>query len=359
MAQAQYSLQSGVATVYSSGDFGFVRGLNNLQRIIVTKNGNTPSGDPVVVNLSNSLGNINTLSSLLIQNGATAQIGGGVLSGQSRTQITINGGILDLRGGVANAAVSNNIVVGTAGGQITVEPTGVSAGVFNVPVSFVDASGNATTKVPANFVMDFPQARQIQAYYDIASNTTTIGDGAAVGIPGLTQVGVGRSVNLRGDVFGLRDTGRAVRLDPLGFLPSPGYTRTFTQSDGNGGVITCFLAGSMIRTPGSDVAVEDLSVGDEITVFVDGKPVTDKVTWVGTARNTVQAHLANDQAGCPVRILKDAIAEGVPSKDLLVTSEHCFLFEGKFVPARMLVNARECSFGLLRQERFLLRLLSR
>ncbi|OAZ70812.1 hypothetical protein SRCM100623_02163 [Acetobacter pasteurianus] len=37
-------------------------------------------------------------------------------------------------------------------------------------------------------------------------------------------------------------------------------------------------------------------------------------------------------------MLKDAIADGVPYKDMLITAEHCLFFEGKFVPVRMLVN---------------------
>ncbi|EHD13646.1 hypothetical protein CIN_10050 [Commensalibacter intestini A911] len=48
--------------------------------------------------------------------------------------------------------------------------------------------------------------------------------------------------------------------------------------------------------------------------------------------------LPDDMAGYPVRIVKDAIAKGVPYKDLLVTAEHCLFFEDKFIPARMLVN---------------------
>lgn len=36
--------------------------------------------------------------------------------------------------------------------------------------------------------------------------------------------------------------------------------------------------------------------------------------------------------------LKDALADGVPYKDMLITAEHCLFFDGKFVPARMLVN---------------------
>ncbi|CCT60935.1 outer membrane protein (plasmid) [Acetobacter pasteurianus 386B] len=39
-----------------------------------------------------------------------------------------------------------------------------------------------------------------------------------------------------------------------------------------------------------------------------------------------------------MRILKDAIADGVPYKDMLITAEHCLFFKDRFVPVRMLVN---------------------
>ncbi|MFS8371681.1 Hint domain-containing protein, partial [Acetobacter indonesiensis] len=110
--------------------------------------------------------------------------------------------------------------------------------------------------------------------------------------------------------------------------------------DGNGGALAevCFLGGSMIQTPDGDVAVEDLRLGDTVLSYVCGIPQTTPVTWVGKAHCVVRPHLRDDEAGYPVRILKDAVSEGVPYKDLLVTPEHCLFFDGRFVPVRMLVN---------------------
>ena len=68
------------------------------------------------------------------------------------------------------------------------------------------------------------------------------------------------------------------------------------------------------------------------------------MTWTGQAHCNVRPHLPDDHAGYPVRILKDAIADGVPFKDMLITAEHCLFFDGKFVPARMLVNGRSIFF---------------
>lgn len=96
--------------------------------------------------------------------------------------------------------------------------------------------------------------------------------------------------------------------------------------------------------PSGTKAVEDLSVGDEIIAYVDGVATPRRVIWAGQAHCTVRPGLPDDQAGYPVRILKDAIADGVPFKDMLITAEHCLFFDGKFVPARMLVNGRSIFF---------------
>ncbi|GCD49892.1 Hint domain-containing protein [Acetobacter pasteurianus] len=115
----------------------------------------------------------------------------------------------------------------------------------------------------------------------------------------------------------------------------------FTLVDDNNGGATaevCFLAGSMIQTPGGDVPVENIRMGDTVLAYVQGVAQPTTVTWTGKAHVVVRPHLQDDEAGYPVRILKDAISDGVPYKDMLITSEHCLFFDGKFVPARMLVN---------------------
>ena len=110
--------------------------------------------------------------------------------------------------------------------------------------------------------------------------------------------------------------------------------------DGGSTSYTCFLSGSMIRTSEGDVAVEDIQIGDEVVAFdwKNNKEVTRPVVWVGKAHAVVRPGLPDDEAGYPVRVLKDAIADGVPYKDMLITAEHCLFFEDRFVPVRMLVN---------------------
>ncbi|NHO29130.1 hypothetical protein GOB82_03505 [Acetobacter farinalis] len=115
---------------------------------------------------------------------------------------------------------------------------------------------------------------------------------------------------------------------------------SFSAGIQGGDAVICFLSGSMIRTPAGDVAVEDIEIGDQVLAFdwQNNQDVVRPVVWVGKASAKVRARLPDDEAGWPVRVLKDAISDGVPYKDMLITAEHCLFFEGRFVPVRMLVN---------------------
>ncbi|WP_240322980.1 Hint domain-containing protein [Acetobacter pomorum] len=335
MTAALVKISLGVATVYSSGDLSALAGVSGLSSIVVTKNADTPAGDPVVVDLSTPIAGVNALNAITVENGATAKVGGGLLNATAISALKTDGGILDLQGTLVGVSALKQVYVGPSGGQITMEPTGLDVGLLSVPVIFLDKAGLPTTTIPKDFVMDFPQVskplfgdKSITASYSAVTNTTTIGPGVSVG--GI--VNVGRVMVLNGDPFDLKNTGT-----DHGF----GYfTKKFTQDDGKGGIITCFLTGSMIRTTTGEVAVEDVRIGDEVIAFDwrNNADIVRPVVWVGKARATVRPELHDDEAGWPVRILKDAIADGVPYKDMLITAEHCLFFKDCFVPVRMLVN---------------------
>ncbi|GAD25554.1 outer membrane protein [Gluconobacter thailandicus F149-1 = NBRC 100600] len=110
-------------------------------------------------------------------------------------------------------------------------------------------------------------------------------------------------------------------------------------------VYVCFLAGAMIRmADGSEKAVEDIQVGEQVAALVDGQSVAREIVWTGRKFAYTRAGLPADEAGYPVRIAAGAIAEGVPSRDLFVTSEHSLFLNGGFVPVRMLVNGGSIAY---------------
>jgi len=105
----------------------------------------------------------------------------------------------------------------------------------------------------------------------------------------------------------------------------------------------CFLGGAMIETPEGNVAVETLRAGDEVVAYRDGVPVSETLVWVGRA-SMVTHGAPSDRSGHAVLVRRDAVAPGIPDRDLRVTAEHCFLFDGRFVPVRLLVNGTTIAF---------------
>jgi hypothetical protein len=86
------------------------------------------------------------------------------------------------------------------------------------------------------------------------------------------------------------------------------------------------------------VAVE-LNRGD-LVVTADGRTVM--VDWLGV--QTISLKFADKLRVLPIRIKTGALAENVPSRDLLVSPDHALLVEGALIQAGALVNGtRSCA----------------
>lgn len=95
----------------------------------------------------------------------------------------------------------------------------------------------------------------------------------------------------------------------------------------------CFMAGTLIRTPDGEVAVENLKRGDRV-LTQDGRLTT--VDWLGI--QTISMRFADKLRVQPIRIRAGAVAENVPARDLLVSPDHAILVEGALIQAGALVN---------------------
>ncbi|WP_336717266.1 Hint domain-containing protein [Asaia bogorensis] len=107
----------------------------------------------------------------------------------------------------------------------------------------------------------------------------------------------------------------------------------------SGQMITCFLRGTLITTSLGDIPVEEIKEGDLVTTYDSMGRVTgvQRVIWIHSSH--VEVPLFDDRsASYPVRIMRSAFSEGCPARDMWVTDEHCFVFKGRLVPVRMLVN---------------------
>ncbi len=94
--------------------------------------------------------------------------------------------------------------------------------------------------------------------------------------------------------------------------------------------IPCFRAGTRIRTLRGEVAVEDLRPGDLLPALKSGRALP--VRWTGHRHVDANRH-RDREAVWPVRIRRDAIAPGVPSRDLWLSPEHAVFLHACSCPS--------------------------
>ena len=101
----------------------------------------------------------------------------------------------------------------------------------------------------------------------------------------------------------------------------------------------CFCRGTHIATPDGEVPVERLRAGDVVTTL---SGVPRRLRWVGFGRTLVTPRYRDHASVVVVR--RDALADGVPHRDLYVTHGHSFYFDGVLIPAAHLVNHRSIAW---------------
>ena len=132
------------------------------------------------------------------------------------------------------------------------------------------------------------------------------------------------------DVFTLTGGTYNPTIDQVGTQVSGG--NTFFHLDS-----VCFAAGTRILTADDERPVETISAGDYVVVLRGDVRSLEPVKWVGYRTIDLSRH-PRPRAAAPIRIARDAIDDHVPGQDLLVSPEHCLLFDGVLLPARQLVN---------------------
>ena len=88
-------------------------------------------------------------------------------------------------------------------------------------------------------------------------------------------------------------------------------------------------------TSTGEVAVEDLSVGDQV-MTVSG--TLEPVIWLGSSTINCERQLHKDKA-YPIRIVKDAFAANLPKRDLFLSPDHSVYIDGVMIPAYCLINS--------------------
>ncbi|MBM7047475.1 MULTISPECIES: Hint domain-containing protein [Rhizobium] len=249
-------------------------------------------------------------------------VGTGALS--STTIDAINGANVTIDASLANIGAGSTYTYAIgAGSSITVDAALLNVGLLNgVTVDFASANGtglfaynpggvNLNLSTPPN-VLNVQSGDRIEV----------------VGSDSVTQSG--NTVSFFGALG---------PLSPLGSYTIPaGVTYTYDASTDTLTFTSCFMRGTLIRTPEGDVPVEDLRVGD---LVVTHKGVAE-VRWVGRRMIDPKA-IDKPRDTLPIRIQAGAIAENVPARDLFVSPDHCMFLEESLIPAKFLVNGTTIS----------------
>jgi hypothetical protein len=249
-----------------------------------------------------------------------------------------NAGTLIANGGsgtdtIAGAFVNTGTILVENGGTETLTaPTLTGAG------SMLIASGGALV-----LDIDSVGAGQTIDFID-ATGVLTLGAGSATGgfagtignfVPGDTIIvdsTVEATFTQSGSVVTFQGTGD----EPVHIAFATEQMATEAVSDGAlRNQALCFLPNTLIATPGGEVPVQSLAVGD--AVLTAGGRVRP-IVWIGRGR--VLAARGRRGPATPVIVRKGALGPNQPHRDLRVTKGHAFFLDGVLIPIEFLVNHR-------------------
>ncbi|KNG93459.1 Hint domain-containing protein [Pseudaestuariivita atlantica] len=103
--------------------------------------------------------------------------------------------------------------------------------------------------------------------------------------------------------------------------------------------VTCFAEGTEISTPKGPRRIEDLQVGDLVSTH-DGRVVPIRFNFI----QTVFTMFGPAERLMPVRVRAGALGDGLPERDLVLTSDHALLVDGYLINAGQLVNGSSIDY---------------
>jgi len=215
------------------------------------------------------------------------------------------------------------------------------------PNNTLDLSGFSTASTidlaPGTFSSADGMTDNIAIAYDTTIDSAVGGSGndliiANGGDDTIDGGGGDNTVEFSGDLaqYTLQQSGGAITVAGLGATDQISNVATLEFADQSipAGDASCFVRGTRILTPGGPIAIEALAAGDTVLTR-DGRAAP--IRWVGRRAVDMVRHPRPWDVR-PVRIRADAIAPGVPTRDLLVSPDHALALQGALIPARYLLN---------------------
>ncbi len=257
---------------------------------------------------------------LTIAGGVTDQTGADTANAYNTPgagALAISGaGLVVLKPAAANGYTGGTVIGGTA--TLDIGTTGAAG------------SGSITFAVGAHAML------RVDSGIALANTIKSFTSIDVIDLPGIIAL-TATTTLAAGNILTVNDGSghtATLHLDPTQNFSGAHFT---PYNDGAGGTaVACYCAGTRIATPGGEVPIEDLRIGDLVETH-SGEAVP--VKWIGQRSYGAGAVAANRQLR-PVRIAAHALAAGVPARELLVSSEHALLVDGALIPAASLVNGR-------------------
>ena len=307
--------------------------------------GSAITSDAISLSSGNQTLEIGSSGSLTIKtaettSGGTIQLDGGALT--DLHGLTLGGDLTGhgavTTGATASTEFSGGGTVTASGGTLTfadaVDPTGTTATNFDIAagstLAFDGAVSSDSVDPTVTFAgagtgtLDLSNAGAFNVTVDnfAKGNSIDVANGSTV-----TQ-GVGANADEITVTYGKTVDTIHMSSSADAAAAVAGYSNGVITTDA-----ICFMAGTMIRTPDGQVAVETLERGD---IVLTAGGLAKPVSWLG--RQTVSTVFADPLRVWPVRIKAGAIDDNVPSRDLVVSPAHAILVDGALINAGALVN---------------------
>ncbi|MGC8476379.1 MAG: Hint domain-containing protein [Acetobacteraceae bacterium] len=285
----------------------------------------TLEGDGLVNSSVNNGGTILAVAGIGLPP-ASALLGGTLEIADS----VIGAGAIDVGG---NAVLRLDAGLGASGGTVAIGAAGTLA--LGGTISGSDTIAFAGSGAAGVIVLDQPGATLTNAVQNLSGgdiialrNFTTISgasvDGSTITVSG--TVGVSQAIYQLTDV-GFA-TGSSQNLLVTSVIdPSTGGTVQAIE-------VACFAAGTRLAAASGTITVERLRAGD---VLRTAGGALRPVRWVGHRSIDLTRH-PDPRRAQPIRVCADAFADGVPSRDLLLSPDHAVFDRGRLIPIRLLVN---------------------
>jgi hypothetical protein len=226
---------------------------------------------------------------------------------------------------------------GTSGGTSELLPAGAASGGLDPQditvdgtealFSGVDSSGqtglwvtNGTSGGTSEIAVTGAAAAGVQPSYITAYGTLALFEGI--------------DVNGDGQLFSYDFATGAVSEVDAADTPDFGLTPTgLTVAS-----VICYVAGTRIRTPDGEAAIQTLRPGDAVLTWArDGVSRREVISWVGRRWVDLPGH-PDPELVAPIRVRAGALGPGRPARDLLLSPDHCLALDGLLVRAYRLVN---------------------